>query len=268
MPAITVSTCWNFPDCPPEEGAPRLRDLGCEAVEIWSQELRRWGVRRWADALRANGLACAQLCPYLDVVHGPATIEMGRWVVAAMRDACAELGCARIRVFTGPPWGRWTVGPRQADAEQWREAAAALADYCDLVGRGIELCLECHEGSLMEDAASARRLIDAVDRSNLSVNLQLPFAGEAPLASAGALAKWTTHIHIHAYEHGWSGGLRCLADGTTDWEPVLRRLFADGGRDLTLSLEHLGHGDQNDDPWRTAARDVPWLRELRERLRG
>lgn len=265
---ITLAACWSGPHnaLPPEEGLPRFRDAGFAATEIWSQDLRRWGVPRWKRALAASGLRCVQLCPYLDVVHGPSAVEMGRWVVDAMLAAGEELGCRRIRVFTGPPWGRWTVGPAQADEQRWREAADGLADYCDTAARhATELCLECHDGSLMQDAVSARRLLDLVARPNLTVNLQLPFAGEDPLASAAALAPWTTHVHIHAYEQGWSGPLTWLSAGTTPWEPVLRLLRAEGGRDLCLSVEHPDHGAGHD-AWDTLRRDGPWLHGLRARL--
>ncbi len=266
QPRLTISCCWSFGDLVPEDGLPRLRDLGCEAVEIWSQDLRRWGIPRWASALRASGLACSQVCPYLDVIHGGATIEMGHYVIMAMREACAAFACHRIRVFTGPPWGRWSVGPQAADETMWGEAATGLALYADAVGEGIELCLECHAGSLMEDTASTTRLLAAVARPNLTVNLQLPFAGEVPAESALTLAPWTTHIHMHGYAAGWSGHLVCLAEETTPWEPVLRTLLRAGGRDLTLSLEHIDHNERKSDPWETVARDLPWLHALRRRL--
>jgi sugar phosphate isomerase/epimerase len=267
MPRITLAACWSGQHnaLPPEEGLPRIRDAGFTAIEIWSQDLRRWGVPRWKAALVSSDLGCAQLCPYLDVVHGPSAIEMGRWVLEAMLAAGSELGCRRIRVFTGPPWGRWTVGPAQADEQRWREAADGLAEYCDTAGPGTELCLECHDGSLMQDAASARRLIDLVARPNLTVNLQLPFAGEDPLASAEALAPWTTHVHIHAYEQGWSGPLTWLSSASTNWEGPLRTLLRLGGRDLCLSVEHPDHGSGHD-AWETLRRDGPWLHGLSLRL--
>ncbi len=49
---------------------------------------------------------------------------------------------------------------------------------------GVELCLECHGGSLMEDSPSTERLLGLVDRRNLTVNLQFPLEGEPWDASA------------------------------------------------------------------------------------
>jgi sugar phosphate isomerase/epimerase len=121
--------------------------------------------------------------------------------------------------------------------------------------------LECHDGSLMEDAPNALRLIQAVNRPNLTVNLQVPFAGESPQASAIALAPYTTHIHIHAYEEGWSGPFTWLSSGKTDWIPVLKTLREHGAGDLCLSLEHATH-NRGDDAWETIRRDAPWLRDL------
>jgi sugar phosphate isomerase/epimerase len=259
--STSIACCWFFPNITPEEGLPRLRAAGFPAIEIWSQDLRKWGVSRWKAALAAEGLGCVQLCPYLDVVHGATTVEMGRWVMDAMLTAAQELNCRRVRIFTGPPWGEHTVGPQQASEHQWADAAFALAEYADMAGPDVELCLECHEGSLMEDTPNTLKLIQAVNRPNLTVNLQLPFTGEEPLSSAIALAKYTTHIHIHAYEEGWSGPFTWLSSGKTDWLPVLKTLREHGAGDLCLSLEHPSH-NRGHDAWDTVLRDAPWLSAL------
>ena len=158
------------------------------------------------------------------------------------------------------------IGPNQADEICWREASEGLAEYCDMAMKNsTELCLECHDGSLMQDTTSTHRVINMVNRPNLTVNLQLPFLGEDPLSSAAALAPWTTHIHIHAYENGWSGPFTWLSSDATAWEPVLRKIRTISNRDICLSVEHPDHG-LNHDSWDTLRRDGPWLHALRQRL--
>ena len=165
-----------------------------------------------------------------------------------------------------PPWGPHQVRAAAASEAVWTEAASALAEYADMAaGQGVELCLECHEGSLMEDAATTRRLLDAVNRPNLTVNLQLPLVDEGWERSVAALGRHTTHIHIHNWTEGLGrGALTGVGQGVFDWRPVLVALAALGSHPV-LSLEHLDHGGR-DDPWVTAATDAPVLKRLVEEV--
>ncbi|SDT94383.1 Sugar phosphate isomerase/epimerase [Verrucomicrobium sp. GAS474] len=269
-PRIDLGFCWIFGELPPEEGLSRLREAGFDGVELWPEALWRWGAERWAKALAASGLRCLQLCPYFDFVHGAAALEKSRLELDAFSRAARIVGCSRIRVFTGPPWGEGVVGGAEASPGQWEAATSSLRAFCDRGSAGVpplEFCLECHEGSLMEDSPSARRLLDGVARPNLTINLQLPLLGEPWETSLAALAPMTTHIHIHNWTTGLGEGeLTFLDEGGFDWEPVVRAIVERGrGDSLTLSVEHAGHGGRHD-PWETARRDGAFLRELRARV--
>ena len=255
---IDLCICWGFPDATPQDGLPRLRECGFDGIELWPDALDRFGADRWADALAAGGLRCFQLCPYFDFVHGPARIEASWRMLERFRQAARMLRCSRLRVFTGPPWGEGVVGAKDATAEQWAEATRCLREFCDAAPE-VEFCLECHEGSLMEDSASALALIRGVARPNLTANLQLPLRAEPWEASVAALAEFTTHIHLHNWTQGLGkGSLTFLGEGAFDWRLVLRRLK----RPVCLSVEHASHGDLHD-PWETARRDGPYLQALR-----
>lgn len=261
-----IAVCWAFGDTTPEEGIPRLADHGVEAIELWPSELRRFGVQRWKQALDRSGLRCVQLCPYFDFVHGPVGVEMGRSVLAEFLAAAAELDCTRLRAFTGPPWGSFRVSAAATTDEQWNATVAGLGEYADAAGqRGVELCLECHHDSLIEDVPSVLRLLHAVGRSNLLVNLQLPLARGTWEEAVDGLGPHTTHLHMHNWSDGFNRGpLTYLCEGVIDWEPILNRLAALGRRPC-LSLEHPSH-DGMHDPWETVRRDAPWLRALRDRV--
>jgi sugar phosphate isomerase/epimerase len=126
--------------------------------------------------------------------------------------------------------------------------------------------MECHEGTLMEDSPHALKLIRAVDRPNLTVNLQIPFEGETGEYSVEQLGPYTTHLHIHNWTSGFGEGeLTFLDSGAFDWQPIIDRLVKTYKRHVTLSLEHITHAG-NDDPWQTAARDIHALRRLRSSL--
>lgn len=266
---IQIGFCWGFGAASPEETLPKLRQHGFEGIELWPDPLQRFGVERWAQTLRESGLKCFQLCPYFNFVHGPSIVAASRQMLREYLDYAAVLGCRRLRVFTGPPWGEGVVGARDASAEQWQTAIAELQSYCDQAAvEGVELCLECHEGSLMEDSVAALRLLRAVARPNLTTNLQLPLVGEEWTVSLRNLAAYTTHIHIHNWEGEMvdvsRAQLTFLDAGIFDWRPVVREIL-NHGRSLCLSVEHTDHAGRHD-PWETARRDGAYLQQLRREL--
>ena len=247
--------------------ARRLRELGFDGIELWPDPLARFGVEQWATALGENGLRCVQLCPYFNFVHGEALIDKSRAMLDDNLNAAVQLNCSRLRVFTGPPWGKGVVGAREASETQWNAAIHSLQAFCDIAAeRNVELCLECHDGSLMEDSLSALRLLKTVDRKNLTTNLQIPLVNEPWQTSVAALAKYTSHIHIHNWlgEIGASP-LTFLGNGTFDWTPVIRSVLEQNSGSLCLSVEHVDHGGR-DDPWTTAERDGLYLNELRKKF--
>lgn len=266
--AIDISICWAFPDSTPEAGLPRLHEYGFEGIELWPDRLHQWGVTRWAAALEASGMRCFQLCPYFDFVHGEAKIEESRRMLQEYLAAARALRCSRIRVFTGPPWGEGVVGAGDATPQQWQSAIHSLREFCAVAAEdGVELCLECHGGSLMENAPNALRLIEGVGQPNLTVNLQLPLLNEPWQESLHALAPYTTHIHIHNWERGLDDGpLTFLAEGAFDWLPVVGHLVS-ANRRVCLSVEHVDHNGRHD-PWETARYDGPFLQDLRRQCLG
>jgi sugar phosphate isomerase/epimerase len=267
MQGIQLGFCWSFPGPPTVEALRRLRECGFDGIELWPDRLREGGAGAWATALQAAGLRTLQLCPYFNFMEGEAVIHQSRGMLSEFLDAARLLDCKRLRVFTGPPWGRGVVGARQATPQQWADAVMSLREFCDRAAvEQVELCLECHEGSLMEDSPSTLRLLREVGRPNLTTNLQLPLVGESWEESVDALAATTTHVHIHNWTQGLGvGDLTFLGEGPFDWKPALRAILARGCGSLTLSVEHADHG-QRHDPWETARRDGRYLNELRASL--
>lgn len=267
LPRTTLAFCWLFADTTPEEGLPRLRAAGFEGVELWPRYLDAFGARRWADALARNQMVCAQLCPYFNFVAGPAELDQSRRSLASMLEAAAVLNCRRIRVFTGPPWGEGMVSARSASEEQWRATITGLREFCARAAQaGVEICIECHEGTLAEDSTSILRLVEGVGKPNLTLNAQLPLRHESWQESARRLGPYIAHMHLHNWRRGFGeGDLTFLASGAFDWTPCLRAIVPVCRPDLCLSVEHAHHEGQ-DDPWETAALDGPFLQSLRARL--
>ena len=267
--AIDLSFCWAFKETELERDLTRLKSHGFEGIEIWTNFLKQHGASTWARALSATGMKCFQLCPYFNFMGGEATMTVSRAILLEFLEAARELDCKRLRVFTGPPWGEGIVGPNEATPQQWEDAIAGLQEFCDrALPQGVELCLECHKGSLMEDTPSTLRLMKGVNRKNLTVNLQLPLWKEPWETSLRALAPYTTHIHIHNWTEALGkGDLTFLEAGAFDWKPVVQYLCVEEKRRVCLSVEHGTHNGK-DDAWETARRDGPFLQKLRESIVG
>jgi sugar phosphate isomerase/epimerase len=264
---ITLAFCWCFKDTEPQAGLARLRSFGFEGIELWPDYLNAFGASAWAQALEEAGMRCVKLCPYFNFMRGEESLATSRQMLVEYLAAAKALDCSRLRVFTGPPWGEGVVGGAQATSHQWQDAISGLREFCDrAAAQGVELCLECHEGSLMEDAPSALRLLHGVDRENLTVNLQLPLLNEPWTKSLELLGDRTTHIHIHNWTGGLGeGDLTFLDAGKFDWRPVLEDLCVKRQRPLCLSVEHADHHGR-DDAWESARRDGAYLNKLRAEL--
>jgi Sugar phosphate isomerases/epimerases len=264
---ITLGFCWMFADCTPEEGLPRLREYGFEGIELWPSYLETFGAERWARALAANEMRCVQLCPYFNFMQGQTTITASHAALLNALAAARILACKRVRVFTGPPWGEGMIDARDATEQQWQDTIQSLQVFCDLARQEqVELCLECHAGQLMENSSSTLRLLNSVQRSNLTVNLQLPLRAETWTSSLSALAPYTTHMHIHNWtQELGKGSLTYLNEGVFDWLPVLYNLTVTVGCHICVSVEHADHHGQ-DDSWETARRDGAYLEQVRKWL--
>ncbi len=265
MVGIDLGFCWAFGSSSvPEDELPYLRDCGFDGIELWPQALEQFGVARWARTLRNEGMRALQLCPYFNFVGGPEKVWASREMFFRYLEMAQELECSRLRVFTGPPWGEGVVGAKAATEAQWASAIENLREYGEVAGKaGVELCLECHEGSLMEDAPSALRLLRAVDHPALTTNLQLPLLNEAWERSLELLGAYTSHIHIHNWTEGLGRGEQTyLGEGAFDWLPVINRLVGDFERSLCLSVEHPDHGGKST-LRETARRDGATLRQWR-----
>jgi len=252
MPGIDISFCWALGDPDPLDGLAFLRDCGFEGIELWPDSLDLHGPAAWGQALRNSGMRAFQLCPYFNFMEGPAKLPQAASSSTASLPR-AHMDCRRLRVFTGPPWGDGVVGAKDATATQWADATNGLREYCDIAARhSIELCLECHVGSLMEDSPNALRLLQWGRPSKPDSKPSVPFDGETWQQSVAALGSYTNHIHIHNWTEGLGQGeLTNLADGAFDWEPMVTELVVGMNRHVTLSVEHANHS-KGDDPRETA----------------
>ncbi len=145
--------------------------------------------------------------------------------VEAVLDSAGALGAPMVRI-----WTEFGVTPASSDDERRRvtERTAALADA--IAARGLLAALEFHPATLTETAASARALIETLDRPALRTHWQ----PDPTLSAADALAELdrvTAHLaHLHVFSWG-PGGIndrRALADGDDLWPAALEHADRDG----------------------------------------
>lgn len=251
---------WDTREMPAQFA--RLKRMGYDGVELWPVNLEPLDLGWLADVFAEAGLACAQICPYFDFVHGQEKWDETMRIAEKYLGWSLRLGRPLVRVFTGPG-----IGAANATPDQWNAAIAGLRRICDMAAPdGIRLAMECHGGSLMEDSPSTLRLIEGVGRSNLGVNLQLPLKdGHEPIdTSIEQLGRYTWHMHAHNYTNLLGGDLRTLGDGVLDYHDIVKRLAAQGF-DGYVSIEHAHHEGKRD-PWEVAEIEGAYLTALRERL--
>jgi len=145
---ISFIAALDFEDRPAAEVRDSLLEAGYDSVE--------WTMAHVDELLApASALACQQ-----DLVTGGESA-----VEATFRaiDAAAEAGIGVVNVLTGP--NLWEEGAVDRDDEEaWAAALGGLERISERGGQaGVEIGLEPCWGTLAHDAATAQRVLDAVD---------------------------------------------------------------------------------------------------------
>lgn len=242
------------------QACKRLRDIGYDGVELWHQYLVSRPIAQIEEEILALGLEVAQVCPYFNVTGSLEELEQSYRLADQYIAFADALHCKNIRVFTGK------VGAREASRAQFAQGVMGLQTICDK-SPTHHFVLETHPGSLMESIKATLRLLDAVNRDNLKVNLQLPMdlGRDDPYDCAERLGEKTVHLHAH----NWVGNaednqLTCLADGCYRFERFVS-ILRTHGFDGFVSIEHGDHYGK-EDPFEVAQREYVYFQEIKRRI--
>lgn len=238
----------------------RLAQIGFDGVELWPQYLESRPLCEVQKQVTDFELKVAQICPYFNLTGSEAQLEETFRIARRYIDYAKQLDCPNIRVFTG------TVSVREASARVYAQAVAGLQTICDME-KDRCFVLETHKGSLMETPETTLRLLHAVGRDNLRVNLQVPMelSDHDPYECAEMLGEYTVHLHSHNWI-GQENNLTFLSDGDYDYEKFVGILYRKGF-DGYLSIEHADHFGKHS-PLETAAHEAAYLKELIARIEG
>jgi sugar phosphate isomerase/epimerase len=241
-----------------------LRDAGFDAVDLvdsWLEPatLSESELRELASVLADTGLRLAGISVVRRSVIDPRDGDVNLDYTLRSLDAAAVLGAPVVSIgFHRPltPEQReasfWLVDPPQDDRSDasWALAAERLRR---IVARaeelGIGVALELHEGTLLDSAAGALRVIDMVGSPSLGVNPDLGNLVRVP----GPLAeRWeetlravlprTTYWHVKNYSRVERPGLVVtipseLEAGAIDYRRALG-LALDAGYSGPVCIEH------------------------------
>ena len=196
--------------------------------------------RQVGRATRARGLACVCYGSYCRLTDGESSDEQLHTLV----QTAGALGAPLIRVWAGD---RASADATQAQRDAIAKNARRLAEIARR--EGIGLAFEYHGGTLTDDAVSARRLLEEIDRDDVGCLWQPPVGMSAQDCCAGIreVRRFVRNVHVFS----WSGTAPVerfpLAAGAEKWHACLKELSALPG-ERWLLLEFV----RGDDPGQLA----------------
>lgn len=170
------------------------------------------GLDRVRKLTEAAGLVVASYGSYYRALNDDAS----RTEPAALVAAAERLGTNRVRV--------WAGAKASVDASPDDRAATVreLRHACDLArSAGVEIALEFHRGTLTDTVPSTTRLLDEVDRDNLSTYWQPPVGIDDHEAAAGLDELLPRVSTLHVFSWGPAGERLPLAARAVLWQQVL-----------------------------------------------
>lgn len=240
-----------------DEVAGLAGDAGLQAIE-WGADVHvppgdAAAVRAAVRAAARNGLSATSYGSYLQPTADDAEI-------ALVLDTALDLGAPTVRVWT--PFGELPDCPADVWAAR-RDGLARIAAAAN--ARGLQIGVEFHGWTLTHTAASANRLLDEINATNLWSYWQPVYWEEqllddatAQLAELRAVLPRLAHLHVY----WWRGRSRFpLEQGAHVWPEAL----------ATAAASPWSHGPRaallefvpDDDPSlvrREAAQLIDWLR--------
>lgn len=206
--------------------------------------------RQVGNATRMHGLQTVCYGSYCRLTDGESSDEQ----LAALVKTAETLGAPLIRVWAGR---QGSAGATESQYAEIVRNARRLAEFAEAAG--LEVAFEYHGGTLTDDADSARRLLEAVNRKNVGCLWQPP-VGMSTGDCCGSIRKVAEYVrNVHVFS--WSGEpveRFALAAGTAKWRACLKEIARLPG-DRWLLLEFV-RGDAPEQLAEDAATLKRWLR--------
>ncbi|MBM3956912.1 MAG: sugar phosphate isomerase/epimerase [Gemmatimonadetes bacterium] len=287
---------WDLhPDAFTDNFLGRVARMGFDGIEVGAEMLDRVGGgeremkafgRRLADAgapivsIRAGG-------SFIDPRRGKANRERQ---MRAVRYAGWLGGEVVNSAISSPPryetHSAMTIGrtrsqdsSRDARISEYEAIAAAWREACDAgADQGVQLSVEVHQNSQVDNSWSALLLKELIGRENFGVNPDLGNIAwtydvpeesyeDAIAAMAPAANYWHCKnlVRIHHPENQRTVFLRVpLPDGEIDYRFAIEAMHGAGYRGLTVIEGAMGGGDQ----WHADQRSLDYVKGIWAELEG
>ncbi len=205
-------------------------ELGFDGVEIWGREphiseiFDENRVRATAKMAHSRNLELPVFGSYFQAgVTKPQDDDYIRLADALHIARCLRTPIMRI-------WAS-DVPSARAGQDVWDRTVRETQHACDRAADlNITLAAEMHDNTLCDTGASARRLVELVDRDNFRLNFQLAALdyGESALERLKQVLPYIVHMHAQNYQRVRSRGNEVrrvpLADGVWDYRTVVEKL--------------------------------------------
>ena len=220
----------TFRKLSPRQIVDLVVEAGLDAIE-WGGDVHAphgdgATARAIAQMTADAGLVIPTYGSYYRVGH-PELVDFGDVLTSAL-----ALGAPTIRVWAG------RLGSAEADAGYWEAVVADSQRIVDqAASEGVAVAYEFHGNTLTDTAASARRLLQAVERPTLSSLWQPPKGSTVEQNRAGidTIAPWLSHIHVFAWRMEEGQAIRLpLSAHASVWPESLSRIDALGGERYAL----------------------------------
>ena len=165
----------------------KVRSLGYDALEldlaaVGGLDAERGAVEELGDELREAGLPCAAIRGRYGALHDPRTasenrrhlekgVEVAGWIGAGVLDTTMTTPSDPDQpgAFGGGPVCQGSS--RLASDSDYVTSASGLAEMADLAAdTGVELSIEPHCNSIIDNSWSTLRMLELIDRPNVGTN--------------------------------------------------------------------------------------------------
>lgn len=201
--------------------------LGFEAVELWGREphvsevydeSRIKTVRHMAEE---KSLKLPVLGSYL--YFGKTSHREDSVALADTLHTAHGLRTPIVRVWASD------VPSAVATAEVWEKTVVEAREACQRAAKmNVTFAVEMHDNTLADTGATARRLVETVDRPNFRLNFQVGnYEHEDQIERLETVLPYVVHMHCQNFvKAAVEGGYQRVqvADGMVNYEPLMERL--------------------------------------------
>lgn len=242
-------------------------NMACSGLDAMPEHIAPAAALAVAEAARQSGIEIVAVSGTYNMIHpDPAKREAGHRRLDVIAAQARTMGTGLVTLCSGTrdPDDQWRHHPDNATPEAWRDLLRAMETAVAVAERhDVDLCIEPEVANVIDSAAKARRLIDALQSPRLKIVLDpanlFETAGPAKqrdIVSQAVDLLADRLVMAHAKDRDAAGRFVAAGKGVLDYDHYLACLTRAG---FTGSL--VTHGLD-------AAEAPAVARFLREKLAG